>query len=73
MSQNSISKPFDLEEITFLFAKEVRLFIKTLENTIANIEDSKQIVRASGSVGANCIEANEAISKKDFAFRIKIS
>ncbi len=73
MSQNSISKPFDLEEITFLFAKEVRLFIKTLENTIVNIEDSKQIVRASGSVGANCIEANEAISKKDFAFRIKIS
>ena len=49
MSQNSINKPFDLEEITFLFAKEVRLFIKTLENTIVNIEDSKQIVRASGS------------------------
>ncbi len=39
---------------------------------MANIEDSKQLVNASGSVGANYIEANEAISKKDFAYRIKI-
>jgi four helix bundle protein len=30
------------------------------------------LVKASGSVGANYIEANEAISKKDFVFRIKI-
>ena len=72
MSHNSIKKPYDLEERTFLFAKEIRLFIKTLEKTIANIEDSKQLVRSSGSIGANYIEANEALSKKDFAYRIKI-
>ena len=30
------------------------------------------MVKASGSVGANYIEANESISKKDFVFRIKI-
>jgi len=30
------------------------------------------LVKASGSVGANYIEANESISKKDFVFRIKI-
>jgi four helix bundle protein len=41
--------------------------------TLANIEDIKQLVKASGSVGANYIEANEALSKKDFVFRIKIS
>lgn len=29
-------------------------------------------MRASGSVGANYIEANEALSKKDFVCRIKI-
>jgi len=29
-------------------------------------------VRSSGSVGANYIEANESLSKKDFAMRIKI-
>lgn len=40
--------------------------------TIANIEDSKQCVRSTGSVGANYIEANEALSKKDFLMRNKI-
>jgi len=39
---------------------------------MANIEIMKQIIRSSGSVGANYIEANEALSKKDFAMRIKI-
>jgi four helix bundle protein len=29
-------------------------------------------VKASGSVGANYIEANESLSKKDFVVRIKI-
>ena len=43
-----------------------------MPRTIANIEDVKQFVRASGSVGANYIEANEAIGKKDFVMKIKI-
>jgi len=30
------------------------------------------LIKASGSVGANYIEANEALSKKDFIMRIKI-
>ena len=72
MTQKTNKKPYDLEERTYQFAKEVRLFIKTLEKTIANIEDSKQVVRSSGSVGSNYIEANESISKKDFLYRIKI-
>ena len=64
---------YDLEERTFLFAKDVRLFVKTLPYNIANEEDSKQIVKASGSVGSNYREANEALSKKDFLMRVKIS
>ena len=39
MTQNSKNKTYDLEERTFQFAKEVRLFIKTLEKTIENIEE----------------------------------
>lgn len=39
---------------------------------MANIEDGRQVIRSSGSVGANYIEANEAFSKKDFVLRIKI-
>ena len=70
-SQNSKPK-YDLEERTFRFAKDVRLFVKTLPKTLTNIEDVKQLVRASGSVGANYIEANESLGKKDFLMRIKI-
>jgi four helix bundle protein len=43
-----------------------------LPRTLSNIEDVKQFVRASGSIGANYIEANEAIGKKDFVMKIKI-
>ncbi len=39
---------------------------------MSNIEYAKQLIRSSGSQAANCIEANEAISKKDFVHRIKI-
>ncbi len=67
------NKPYDLERRTFEFARDIRLFIKSLPKTIANVEDSKQVVRSSGSVGANYIEANEKLSKKDFLFRMKIS
>ena len=57
---------------TYEFARRVRAFIKLLNKTLANIEDAKQLIRASGSVGSNYIEANEALSKKDFLMRIKI-
>ena len=67
------SKQYDLEERTYQFAKNVRSFIKKIPRTISNIEDSKQLVRSSGSIASNYIEANEALSKKDFSMRIKIS
>lgn len=66
-------KPYDLEERTFKFAKKIRTFVKKLPKITANFEDGKQLIRSSGSVGANYIEANEALSKKDFLMRIKIS
>jgi four helix bundle protein len=72
MPQNENSKRFDLEDRTFAFAKRSRALVKGLTKTIGNIEDARQLIRSSGSVGANYIEANEALSKKDFALRIKI-
>ena len=36
------------------------------------MDDLNQLIRSSGSVGANYIEANESLSKKDFLMRIKI-
>ncbi len=72
MSKIQSTKRYDLEERTLLFAKSVRDFVRKLPKTIANIEDGRQVLRASGSVGANYIEANESLSKKDFVFRIKV-
>jgi four helix bundle protein len=74
MESAESKKPvYDLEERTFQFAKSVRILVKTLPKTISNIEDAKQLVKASGSTGANYIEANESLSKKDFLMRVKIS
>ncbi|MDF3059773.1 MAG: hypothetical protein K0R17_3988 [Rariglobus sp.] len=58
-------KPKDLEERTAVFAEAVRVFVRRLPRTISNIEDVKQLVRSSGSVAANCIEANESLGDKD--------
>ncbi|MDD3086726.1 MAG: four helix bundle protein [Patescibacteria group bacterium] len=67
-----VKQNFDLEERTMEFAKNVRRFIKLLGKSQSNIEDSKQLIRSSGSIAANYIEANESLSKKDFLMRIKI-
>jgi four helix bundle protein len=72
MSEKPNSKQYDLEDRTFKFAGDVRAFVRKLHMDLANVEDARQLVRASGSVGSNYIEANEALSKKDFVMRIKI-
>ena len=72
-SQILNSKRYDLEERCLGFAKRVRDYVKKLPKTISNIEYGKQLIRASGSVGANYIEANESLGKKDFKMKIKIS
>ena len=68
-----MSKPFDLEERTYLFARDCRFYVQKLPKTISNIEDGKQLIRSSGSVGANYIEANEKLGDKDLSFRLKIA
>ncbi len=72
MTQIQNSKKYDLEDRTFQFAKNAALYVKTLPRTIPNSEYGAQLVRSSGSTGANYIEANESLSKKDFLMRIKI-
>ena len=72
MTKIQNTKYYDLEERTLEFARRCRIFVKILPKTIGNIEDGKQLIKSSGSVGANYIEANEAFSKKDFVLRSKI-
>lgn len=66
------NKPYNLEERTFQFAKRAIGYFKKLPRSVSNLEVAKQGIRAAGSVGANFIEANEALSRKDFLFRVKI-
>ena len=74
MTQTTNSKHgYDLEERCLKFAKRVTEYINKLPRTIPNIEYGKQLVRSAGSTGANYIEANESLSKKDFIMRVKIS
>jgi len=73
MTEKLNSKQYDLEERTLTFSKMVREYVTKLPKTISNIEYSKQLIRSSGSIGANYIEANESLSKKDFVMRVKIS
>ena len=59
------SKRYDLEERTLQFAKDIRAFLKMPPRTIANEQDIRQLVSASGSVEANHLEANESLSKQE--------
>jgi four helix bundle protein len=68
----SNTKKYDLEERTYKFAREVRDFVYKLPKIQGNYEYISQLIRSSGSIGANYIEANDALSKKDFYHRIKI-
>ena len=66
------AKPFDLLERTYEFASEVRALVRNFNYNVQNVEDGKQVVRSSGSVAANYIEANENLGEKDFIYRIRI-
>lgn len=66
-------KEFDLEKRTTEFAKSVIRLCKLLPKNSMNGRLIGQIVGSAGSVGANYREANDALGKKDFIFRLKIS
>jgi four helix bundle protein len=63
---------FNLEERTFNFARRTRALLAAISSGRVMAEDKKQLVRSSGSVAANYLEANEGLSKKDFVMRVKI-
>jgi four helix bundle protein len=67
-----MEKHYDLEERTEEFARAVLVLCKKIPKNTENVELIKQEVRAAGSVGANYIEANDSLGKKDFALRIRI-
>lgn len=72
-SQKGNRHPFDLEQRTTKFGKEiVRLCVQLPRNPI-NDRLTGQAVGAAGSIGANYREANDALGTKDFVQRLKIA
>jgi four helix bundle protein len=65
-------KRYDLKKRTFLFAKNVIEYVDNLPKKVSGIEIGRQLIRSAGSVDANYIESDEALSQKDFVMRIKI-
>jgi len=72
MNEARNSKQYDLEERTLKFSREAIVFVKNLPRNISNAEIANQLIRSATSIGANYIEANESLSKKDFLMRVKI-
>lgn len=62
-----------MEERTESFSKRIIEFVERVPRDVVDNEITKQLVRSAGSVGANYIEANESLGKKDFAMRLKIA
>jgi len=67
------NKPYNLEQRTFNFSKSIVKLCKNLQNTIITDVLIKQLIRSGTSIGANYIEANEALGIKDFAHRMRIT
>ena len=63
----------NLENRCLDFAVNVRLLLKQLPKLVSNYEDSKQVARSSGSIGANYIKANESLGEKDKLMKMRIS
>ncbi len=63
---------YDLANRTMAFASDVRSLLRKIPRSVQNHEDGRQLLRSSGSVGANYMEADEAVSKADFIYRIKV-
>ena len=76
MSNFSISNnqnKFNLEDRTLTFAKNIINLCKKIKFDNINSVLINQIIRSSASVGANYREANDALGKKDFIHRLRIS
>jgi four helix bundle protein len=73
INSNIQKSKYDLEERCWRYAKRVGVYVVGLPRNDLNVIYGRQLIRCSSSVGANYIEANEALSKKDFSMRVKIS
>lgn len=73
MTNNQHPNKYDLEERTLAFAKQIIHLCQVLPQNTVNFKLIDQLIRSSGSIGANYREANDALGRKDFVQRLRIS
>ena len=66
-------KRFDIYDRALEFAARVARLVNKLPMSQATLEYGKQIIRASGSIGANIEEADGTLTKKDFVNKMGIA
>lgn len=71
--ESQFRKIYKLDDRAIAFAQEVKFFVRKLPVDIVNTEYAKQLIRSSSAIGANYIEANDCLGKKDFLMRTKIA
>ena len=60
-----------MQERLRTFARDVRTFVSKTPRTLSSLPDFRQLVRASGFVGAHYVNAGEAPSREDFLASIR--
>ena len=66
-------KPFDLGERTALFGEQVIILMNKVFRNDINRPLINQLVRSATSIGANYMEADGAVSKRDFRNKLATS
>jgi len=69
----SNNRKYDIYDRAFNFAVRVAKFLETLPKRTVLIEYSRQLIKSSGSIGANISEADGALTKKDFVNKMGIA
>ena len=72
MQKNITTNKYNLEKRTLKYSKNTIEFLKMVPITIYTNEIIKQLIRASTSIGANYIEANDSLGLKDFLMHLRI-
>ncbi|KKW26303.1 MAG: hypothetical protein VF00_C0012G0003 [candidate division Kazan bacterium GW2011_GWB1_52_7] len=65
-------KSEDFYNRLYRFARDCAVAVRGLPRTLTNQTYSRQLVRSSSSIPANYIEAQEALGKKDFLYRLSV-
>lgn len=71
--RNQMKSNYDIYDRSLKFATKVAKLVDRLPKTLAIVEYSRQLIRSSGSVGANLEVADGTLTKKDFVSKIGIS